>query len=272
MKTTNAFAAAVLAIFSIAGSASAVPEILVYANGGHVVTENVSPKYEDLTHFGSVLTAGGEREHNFYIRNIGDSDLVINSISITGTGAGSFSVPLPPEGVVPPNNFTFFKIACDPTSDGLKNAKITIGSNAPGNSLFGYNVAGIGVASITAKPDLSAGIITTLKEKIIEKNGVTYLKGVYQVPIENYGSATYTKKTSVMKVFSSIDNFLDNNDTIALKILPIKKSIEAGDAYTMKVKVKVEIPPGTKRIIFQIESPDDYEDYFGNNMRIESYP
>ena len=73
-------------------------------------------------------------------------------------------------------------------------------------------------------------------------------------------------------MFASADRFLDDGDLSQQKVLFIKKPIDSGDTYQMKVKVKVELPNDTERIIFQIESPDDYEIKYSNNLRFETVP
>jgi Protein of unknown function (DUF1573)/Abnormal spindle-like microcephaly-assoc'd, ASPM-SPD-2-Hydin len=130
--------------FSIkmAGSGTASPEIAVN-----------QPFAADLIDGGSVsfgsVRNGQFLNKKFVIRNIGTSNLKLGSLRITGSGM--FKVIQPSVKTLKPGAKTNFTVTFKPTSTGVKNATLKIGSNDIDENPFDLKLSGTGASRSAGK-------------------------------------------------------------------------------------------------------------------------
>ncbi len=99
--------------------------------------------------FGSVTVGASGPTRVFSIVNNGDQTLAINSISIIGTDASSFSQTNTCTATLPPNSNCSVSIDFSPTSVGPLLAMLQVADNAPGSPQI-LVLNGIGLAAVPA--------------------------------------------------------------------------------------------------------------------------
>ncbi|MDI6791952.1 MAG: PQQ-binding-like beta-propeller repeat protein, partial [bacterium] len=119
----------------------------LYAIGGISAPDiSVSPASHN---FGSVNIGNSSDPQTFTISNTGDADLVIGTITLTGTDASAFSIQnnnysgqtLAPSATCPVD------VVFSPVSAGLKSASLFIASNNPDTPALDVSLSGEGVSS-----------------------------------------------------------------------------------------------------------------------------
>jgi hypothetical protein len=115
---------------------------------------SVSPK---SVNFGSVPAGGTSVGKMVTIKNTGKSDLIINSITISGTNAGEFS-QTSSCSTIPSGGSCGVSITLSPISPGNKSATIGISSNDPKKSIV--NVTLGGGASIATSERVISTLVT----------------------------------------------------------------------------------------------------------------
>jgi hypothetical protein len=125
-----------------------VPEIAVSGNGVEIASGDLDPGTGDDTDFGYVsLTGSGSRI--FAITNTGDAELELTGIpvvEIVGTHASEFSVVSTPNSPLDPlTGLSTFEIEFAPTSTGLKEARVVIGSDDDSEPLYEFAIEGMAV-------------------------------------------------------------------------------------------------------------------------------
>jgi len=271
VKTLHILTAFLMAIAWTASSGAA-PLVFMYAGGGHALTENAFPYYEDCTNYGTISTLGEMKEYAYYIHNLGDTNLTVNSVIITNLGQPAFSLGNLPGGTVAPNTFTIFSVRFQPPVVGAHPGKVTVTTNDPQTPAFDINIGGTGAVFGRPQPDLKPGAITAVKAKTKLKNGVNYLTATYMIPIENVGQGIAEKKVPVLRAFASSNRILDSSDLAAPKTYPLKKELPAGSIYFIKAKIKMPLPAGSTYILFQLTDPADYETHYNNNLQNIAVP
>ncbi|MDB4537234.1 choice-of-anchor D domain-containing protein [Akkermansiaceae bacterium] len=132
--------------FAIEGEGLGTAEILVQGQLNGTWTEildgDPSPGASDGTDFANVSVGGSGKTRTFRIRNTGDAQLTIDSIT---DGSPHFSVASIPS-VVGVNQTKTFTITFAPTSTGTKNATITIQNNDPNEDPYTFHITGTGRA------------------------------------------------------------------------------------------------------------------------------
>ena len=137
--------------FSIQGPAEA-PEIEIRGGGSGfsfpIADGDSTPRNEDGTLFGELNPNQGTLTVPFQIRNTGNSLLVINNATVTGTHAGDFTVRPVSGGfynlLIPQGEEIIFEVAFDPSTTGTRNAIINIFTNDFDEDLYTFAVRGIG--------------------------------------------------------------------------------------------------------------------------------
>lgn len=131
--------------FALAGSSSnwqspAVGhEIDITGNSISITNGDNTPSTSDNTDFGSIST--GTIVKTFTIKNTGAADLYINGISISGSGAGSFSAgSLSSSSPITAGNSATFNITFTPSSLGAKTATVTIANNDCDESNYTFDI------------------------------------------------------------------------------------------------------------------------------------
>lgn len=125
-----------------------VPEIAVSGNGIEIASGDLIPGSADDTDFGYVsLTGSGSRI--FAITNTGDAELALTGtpvVEIVGTHATEFSVVATPSTPLAAlTGLSTFEVEFTPTSTGVKEAILVIGSDDESEPLYQFAIQGTAV-------------------------------------------------------------------------------------------------------------------------------
>ncbi len=96
------------------------------------------------TFFGDVPVDGRMVTHTFTIRNLGNKDLSVGTVTIIGTHAADFMVTDQPDAVVPPGGMTTFDVKFDPSAPGLREATVRIPNDDLDENPYDFAVQGTG--------------------------------------------------------------------------------------------------------------------------------
>jgi hypothetical protein len=125
-----------------------VPEIVVSGNGVEITSGDLLPDSTDDTDFGYVSLTGSA-SRIFAITNTGDAELELTGIpvvEILGANASEFSVVATPSSPLDPiTGLSTFEIEFTPTSTGLKEAVVVIGSDDESEPLYEFAIEGTAV-------------------------------------------------------------------------------------------------------------------------------
>lgn len=132
---------------SLSGTGT-VPEIAISGNGVEIASGDLDPSSADDTAFGYVSLTG-TASRIFAITNTGDAELELTGlpvVEIVGTDASEFSVVATPSSPLAPLTGTStFEIEFAPTSTGLKEARVVIGSDDDSEPLYEFAIEGTAV-------------------------------------------------------------------------------------------------------------------------------
>ncbi|WP_248722594.1 choice-of-anchor D domain-containing protein [Seonamhaeicola sp. ML3] len=136
--------------FNIQGTGTTdAQEINITGLGNTIASGDVSPSTTDNTDFGYAATGSGTNANTFVIENLG----LVNTLNLTGsspyvaisgTHAADFSVTTIPNNSISASSNTNFIITFAPSSDGLREATITIANNDVDESSYTFNIQGNG--------------------------------------------------------------------------------------------------------------------------------
>ena len=107
---------------------------------------SVSPTAKN---FGNITVDSSSSPQTFTVRNVGYADLVVGTISITGTNANQFAIQndnVSSETIIPGGSATL-QVVFTPTSTGAKSATLNIPSNDPDEVTVLVSLSGTGVAA-----------------------------------------------------------------------------------------------------------------------------
>jgi hypothetical protein len=122
-----------------------------------IVSGDTTPSTVDRTDFGNLEIAGQSLTRTFRLRNEGELQLQYINATLGGD-TGDFSIgnlPAPASFLVPaPLGNHDFTITFNPTSSGLKTAKINITTDDPNEGTYTFEVSGNGT-TVIPEPDLN---------------------------------------------------------------------------------------------------------------------
>jgi hypothetical protein len=129
------------------GSDTAWVDDIVFITEG--TTPVTAPEIEvtGTTDFGDV-DLNDTASQTYTIENIGDGDLNLTGsplVSIGGTNPSQFYVSQQPSTPVAPGSSTTFTVVFDPSSEGTKNATVSIANDDADENPFTFNITGNGV-------------------------------------------------------------------------------------------------------------------------------
>ena len=134
------------------------PEIAVSGNSVDIPDGDASPALADHTDFGSVNVASGTVVRTYTIANSGTVDLTLGSVTINGTHAADFTVPLQPTSPIAPSGSTTRQVTFDPSAPGLREVTLSFSTDDADENPVDFAIQGWG-AAITVTP--TAGLVTT---------------------------------------------------------------------------------------------------------------
>jgi len=109
---------------------------------------SVSPTSKN---FGDVTVGSSSAAQTFTVSNVGTANLVIGTITITGTGADQFAKQNDncSGQTIAPDSSATLQVVFSPTSTGAKSATLNIPSNDPDEATVTVPMSGNGVAAVT---------------------------------------------------------------------------------------------------------------------------
>ncbi|MFK8012841.1 MAG: choice-of-anchor D domain-containing protein, partial [Marinicellaceae bacterium] len=126
------------------------PEIDVSFNGLTIEDGDTTPEFTDGTYLGAVAVVSGPISKSYEISNLGNADLILTGspkIEIIGSHASEFNViQMPNDSLILPNQSLTFAIEFDAASAGIKDATVLIVSNDTDESLYNFDISGLGLA------------------------------------------------------------------------------------------------------------------------------
>ncbi len=142
---------------------TAQPDIEVVGNLNIIYNGDITPGFTDSTDFGNILECTGTISKTYTIRNLGDLNLTITGVTITGTNAADFTVTANPGSPVAGGASTTFTITFDPGGVGLRTATVNIATNDADENPHTFNIQGTGDADILAPVPNAANIDVTVE-------------------------------------------------------------------------------------------------------------
>jgi len=155
--------------FNVSGN----PEISVEGNNIEIPDGETTPSTDDNTDFGNVEVDGGTQAYNFVIKNLGNVNLTINSISSDNS---EFTVSGTTSETIAAGDQISFIITFDPADLGTRTATISIDNDDSDENPYDFVVQGNGINSALSDIVTNADFIYT--------DNISYLS--YQAsPIES---------------------------------------------------------------------------------------
>jgi len=201
--------------------------------------------------FGNVPVGTFSSQVTIIVTNIGDADLIIYDLEITGTNANQFFIASinATSPIIPPGESVSGNVQFAPTSIGLKTAWFNIYTNDPCGGTTHIVLKGTGVPPPPAEPDID-----------VSPTSVTFTPSVTvgntsppeTVTIRNTGTANLTIGTITLTGTNPGD-FLISSDNASGKTLP------PGTATTVQVQFK-PTDTGSRTASLEIPSNDPDED------------
>jgi hypothetical protein len=124
------------------------PEMDVTGNGFDILDGDTTPILSDNTDFGNVPLEGTGSARTFVIHSTGAASLTLGGISITGPGAGVFTVTDAPTSPVAPGGSTDLEITCTPIVAGLHAATVSIANNDSDENPYDFAIQCTGVQTV----------------------------------------------------------------------------------------------------------------------------
>ena len=122
-----------------------VPLISVYQPAGTALTSGNSTPVDFL---GSPVGTGVDK--SFTIKNSGQADLTVGTLTIDGLNNADFKVTSPAAATVAAGDTVTFTVTFNPSASGRRTATLHIPSNDTANSPFNVNLAGTGQTTVIA--------------------------------------------------------------------------------------------------------------------------
>lgn len=144
------------------GDGYAVPEIAVFGHTNALIADgDDTPSLLDGTDFGEVRMGGFPLSLPYTIANLGNRQLNLGAVTISGEHAGDFDLPSPIDTVVQGGLTTRMLIRFTPRAPGLRQAVITIPNDDSDENPYNFVIQGLGaepeIAVTTEGNDISNG-------------------------------------------------------------------------------------------------------------------
>jgi len=210
---------------------TAEPEIDV-KQGSTVYTTNTNT-YD----FGNVRSTLSGSAVTFTIRNLGTANLTLTvPPTLSGANGNQFSVNA--AGMSPSlavNNTTTFTVTFSPTSEGTKNATVSIANNDTDEAPFTFNLTGFATAA--PAPEINVQLVSN-SGNILDGTGTYTFSNVQegnsgsavQFRIQNLGDADLTLSGSPI-----INLGGTNADQFNVSVQPASSTITSGNSITFSV-------------------------------------
>lgn len=176
---TTGLSQPVFTVFS--GTSPLVPEMAVQGGSPLIVIpdNDASAQSDDGSDFGVASVNNGTTSRIFTIVNTGKSTLNLSGsprVELSGANAGDFTVSQQPSSLIEAGTSTSFEVSFDPSTDGIRDATISIANNDADENP--YNFAIRGVASAENWSGLGAGADGQVLAMVAD-NGLLYGAGSF---------------------------------------------------------------------------------------------
>ncbi|WP_299393145.1 choice-of-anchor D domain-containing protein [uncultured Gelidibacter sp.] len=196
-KTLNLVVLASLSfVFSTVGQA---PEIKVEGNVGtypEIVSGDTNPQGTDNTLFAAQFI-GSSQSKSYRIRNLGNLNLTVSSVSILGANPGDFTITTTPSATISPDSFSLLEIQFAPLVSDVRNAIVSIINNDSDENPYTFAVRGTGrcvTASNTIYPTSGpVGTIATIIGANFGPTTAAIINGIH-MPLTLINSTTIEVK------------------------------------------------------------------------------
>ena len=123
------------------------PAISIEGNHTIITDGDATPSLTDDTDFGSIslCDGAGSLTRTFTIKNTGNTDLSVSSVTISGTNAADFTVTAAAASSVPVLESTDFQVTFKPSASGIRTATITVNNSDGNKGVYDFAVQGLGV-------------------------------------------------------------------------------------------------------------------------------
>ncbi|MCC7298090.1 MAG: choice-of-anchor D domain-containing protein [Bacteroidia bacterium] len=125
-----------VAVKSLTGTSSNLPEINVKGNGANISNNDSIPTLTDSTNFGNTGTLIKRR---FTIENTGDATLVISKMEFKGNNASDFTIENAPASIAGGNSATF-TVVFSSNTPGIKTAILNIYNNDCDEGVYNFRI------------------------------------------------------------------------------------------------------------------------------------
>lgn len=132
--------------FSVYATATLAPEINVEGNLGSfpdITNGSNTPSPTNNTLFAAQFI-GASQSKSYRINNEGTADLILSTISISGTNASDFTISIAPSTTISPSTFSILEITFSPLGSGERNGTVSITNNDADENLFTFAIRGTG--------------------------------------------------------------------------------------------------------------------------------
>jgi len=180
----------------VTDNATSSPQVIFLGGNGASQTQILAFQYLSLN-FGSQNVASTSSQGSIYVQNIGNTNVNLTSIAITGTNAGDFAIAendcsADYNNTLTPNQYCYVYVTFTPTATGPRTAALTYTDNATGSpqsvTLSGNGTSPAAAATLN-ETAISAGTVTV--GATATNFGYVYIYNTGTIPL-NISSVTFT--------------------------------------------------------------------------------
>jgi hypothetical protein len=218
-------------------AAGAIPaEIIVRGNGLVILDGDLTISALDGTAFDSIGTCTGPLEQVFWIENLGDDTLHIQSLTLSGSDTSLYHLSAMPGNQIPPNRLDSFAIRFTPIGQGNRHVIVQIQSNDADEAQFDFRVGGF-IRPDTARPFLSCHDTSVTVPPM--GNAVLNLSWVLDSAFDVCGIDTITlsqylfscadvgTNTVLVRALDAVGNVSTCTTTVNVSTVPFSMSVHA---------------------------------------------
>lgn len=88
---------------------------------------------------------GASQTKSYRIWNLGNLDLTLSNVAISGANPDDFTITVSPDTTIPSDQFTILEIQFSPLAAGVRNAIVSIENNDPNESPYTFAIRGTGL-------------------------------------------------------------------------------------------------------------------------------
>jgi hypothetical protein len=230
---------------------------------------SISPSSYD---FGTVAAGSSSSPQIFTISDTGTADLIISSMSITGTDSDQFTLQtvtctsLTP--TISSGGSCTVSVTFTPTSEGSKSASWQIISNDSDSSPLNVSLSGTG-SQAADLPDLT-GQWLTMTQTCKTKSSGTKCKIKGQLSIQNIGTQDAT--TSFVRYYLSTDSTYNAGDTFLKQVATGKVKVGRSKTKTLSYSFPTGQSASGQYVIAVIDADNTIVESNDNNNNIAYGP